>query len=229
MNDVIWHEVECGSYAEDLPLWEELAAVQAGPILELGCGTGRVTAYLARRGHEVCGLDRDPRLIADLDGAQLGDARGFELGRRFALVLAPMQLVQLLASTEERGSCLRCVAAHLASGGLAAFAIVEAMPEPVDGASPLPDAREVDGWVYSSLPVDAQVGDGEIHVRRLRQTVSPEGELEEELCEVGLRCLDAATLACEAQEAGLEPAGRLTIPPTADHVGSTVVLLERRT
>jgi len=101
------------------------------------------------------------------------------------------------------------------------------MPKPIDTPPPLPDTREVDGWVYSSLPIDAQVDSGSIRVRRLRQTVSPQGELEEELYEVGLCSLDAAALESEAREAGLAPAGRLTIPPTDAHIGSTVVLLEK--
>jgi SAM-dependent methyltransferase len=205
-----------------LPLWEELAT---GLVLELGCGSGRVLSHLARRGHDVCGLDSDPKLIEDLPGAELGDARNFELGRRFDLILAPMQLIQLLAGPEERLRCLESVEGHLAPGGTVAFAIVESMPEPVDTAPPLPDTREVDGWVYSSLPVDAQVGDGEIKVRRLRQTVSPAGELAEQLHEVGLRMLDAARLEREARAAGLTPAGRRPVPPTDAHVGSTVVLL----
>jgi hypothetical protein len=83
----------------------------------------------------------------------------------------------------------------------------------------------VDGWVYSSLPIEATVDSGSIRVRRLRQTVSPQGELEEELHEIRLQTLDAATLEGEAEEVGLRPAGRRAIPPTADHVGSTVVLL----
>lgn len=227
MSEVIWHDVECGSYDADLPLWEELASDRGGPILDLGCGTGRVTSHLVRRGHEVCGLDLDPALIAGLANAEAGDARDFALDRRFALALAPMQLVQLFADRKERIDCLRCVARHLTPGGLAAFAIVESMPAPVDSASPLPDTRELDGWVYSSLPVDAQVDSESIRVRRLRQTVSPRGELEEELYEVGLRRLDAETLEAEAREAGLAPAGRRPIPPTDDHVGSTVVLLAK--
>jgi SAM-dependent methyltransferase len=222
---VVWHEVECGSYGADLELWEELAAQRASPILDLGCGAGRVMAHLSRRGYEVCGLDRDPGLIDGLAGAELGDARDFRLGREFGLVLAPMQLIQLLASSEERKGCLRCVAAHLASGGLAAFAIVEEMPEAVDAAPPLPDTREVEGWVYSSLPIETLVDPDSIRVRRLRQTVSPAGELSEEVDEVVLRTLDAATLEDEAGQVGLRPAGRRTIPPTADHVGSIVVLL----
>lgn len=227
-SSVIWHEVECGSYDADLKLWDELASAQGGPILELGCGTGRVLRHLDRRGHRVNGLDLDPALVAGLDGAEVGDARDFDLGRRFGLVLAPMQLVQLLADTRERRQCLERVAAHLAPGGIAAFAIVEAMPAVDDPCPPLPDTREVDGWVYSSLPLDAEVGDGEIRVRRLRQTVSPRGELSEELDELTLRELDAATLETEAA-AELRPAGRRAIPATEAHVGSTVVLLTRET
>jgi SAM-dependent methyltransferase len=227
MSVVVWHEAECGGYEADLSLWEDLAAERDGPILELGCGAGRVLSHLRRRGHETFGLDSDAALIESLPNAELGDARDFELGRQFALILAPMQLVQLLTGAVDRESCFRCVAAHLAPGALAAFAIVEGMPEPVDPSPPLPDTREVDGWVYSSLPIEAHVRDGEIRVRRLRQTVSPEGELAEELHELSLRELDATTLEEEAWRSGLAPAGRRVVPPTADHVGSTVVLMEK--
>jgi SAM-dependent methyltransferase len=232
---LIWHEVECGSYAADLGLWEELAAKTTGAILDLGCGTGRVTLHLARRGHRVTAVDLDSALVATLAEragqlpveTETGDARRLELPGDFELVLAPMQLVQLFDDAEQRILCLRSVGSHLSPGGLAAFAIVEAMPAPVDSASPLPDTREVDGWVYSSLPVDAQVDDGSIRVRRLRQTVSPSGELAEDLYEVCLRRLDAAALEGEARRVGLRPLDRRAIPPTDDHVGSTVVLLER--
>lgn len=232
---VVWHEVECGAYTADLALWEELADEAEGAILDLGCGTGRVALHLARRGHVVNGLDVDPELVAAFgeraEGlaatAVVGDARDFDLGAEFGLVLAPMQLLQLLRGPEERLRCLRRIAAHLEGGGLAALAIVESMPEPIDAPPPLPDTREIDGWVYSSLPIDARVDSESIQVRRLRQTVSPEGELEEELYEVGLHTLDAATLDGEASRAGLRPVAHRAIAPTDDHVGSTVVLLRK--
>lgn len=234
---VIWHDLECGAYAADLPLWEELAGEADGAILDLGCGSGRVALHLARRGYAVSGLDLDLELVAALGeqakglpaSAAVADATDFRLEGEFALILAPMQLLQLFDGQDQRLRCLRCVATHLAGGGLAAFAIVESMPAPVETASPLPDAREVDGWVYSSLPIDAKVESEWIRVRRLRQTVSPQGELEEELYEVGLRRLDAATLEDEARDTGLRPAGRRAIPATDAHVGSTVVLMEKAT
>lgn len=246
----IWHDVECGSYGADLRLWTELAERCGGPVLELGCGTGRVALHLARRGHRVYGLDRDPQLLdvlaeraADFSPGRVGkesvavaeprvapvhaEARDFELPDPVALVLAPTHLLQLLATDAERSECLRSVAAALRPGGLFAAAIIEELPESDGAPPPLPDVREVDGWVYSSLAVEAAVGPGEIVVRRLRQLVSPEGALREEPNEVRIATFSAEELEADAAPFGLAPAGRREIPPTDIHVGSLVVLLER--
>ncbi|HEU4739844.1 MAG TPA: class I SAM-dependent methyltransferase [Solirubrobacterales bacterium] len=246
----IWHDVECGAYAADLPLWEELASQADGPVLELGCGTGRVALHLARRGHTVVGLDRDPELIealiaraSDLDPTVVGrksdalggfpvkgvvaEARDFELDEPVSLVLAPTHLLQLLPDSAQRKECLNCVAASLRPDGLLAAAIIESMPEPDGAPPPLPDVREVDGWVYSSLAIEAAVVPGEIVVRRLRQLVSPDGSLSEEPNEVRIATFTAEELEAEAAACGLKPAGRHEIPPTTMHEGSLVVLLER--
>jgi len=233
--EVIWHDVECGAYAADLPLWEELAERQAGAVLELGCGTGRVALHLARRGHGVIGLDVEPALLTVLAerGEELpvrtleADAREFALEEPASLVLAPTHLLQLLPDAEERARSLGCIAAGLRPGGLLAASIIEEMPEPDGAPPPLPDVREVDGWVYSSLAIEAAISPGEIVVRRLRQTVSPEGSLSEEPNEVRIATFSAETFESEAAAFGFVPAGRREIPPTELHVGSLVVLLER--
>src|SRR6185503_18578760 len=99
---------------------------------------------------------------------------------------------QLLPESEDRLACLRRVAAHLEPGGRFAAAILEGMPEPDGSPPPLPDVREVDGWVYSSLAIEAAVGPGEIIVSRLRQTVSPAGELSEEPNRIRIETFPAA-------------------------------------
>src|SRR4051812_12173133 len=95
---VIWHDVECGAYAEDLPLWRELAAAAPGPVLDVGAGTGRVALDLAARGIEMVALDADTELLAALRARAAdvetvtADARAFDLGpRRFGAVIVPMQ------------------------------------------------------------------------------------------------------------------------------------------
>ncbi|MGV1050400.1 MAG: class I SAM-dependent methyltransferase [Solirubrobacterales bacterium] len=233
--EAIWHDVECGAYEADLRLWEELASAAGGSVLDLGCGTGRVALHLARRGHSVVGLDVAPELVATLRArgeglpleAVVADARDFELEREFAIVLAPMQTLQLLAGAADRRACLDRVAAQLRPGGRFAASILEEMPEPDDSPPPLPDVREVDGWVYSSLAVEATVGPGEIVIHRLRQTVSPAGELAEEPNRVRIATFPAAQLEEEAAAAGLAALERRPIPATDIHVGSTVVVLEK--
>jgi SAM-dependent methyltransferase len=241
VSEVIWHDVECGGYRADLPLWEELADSlgEEDAIMELGCGTGRVTLHLAGRGaYLVIGLDRDKELVEAVwerahgttGDAEHIDVRDFSFpSTPFSLILAPMQLIQLLAGRTDRIRCLTCVAEALTPDGRAAFAIVEEPPAaaPQGSAPPLPDVRQVEGWVYSSLPLEPVVGAESMVLRRLRQTVTPDGDLSEEPDEVELQLLTAEELEREASEAGLRPIGRRRIPATESHVGSTAVLLER--
>jgi SAM-dependent methyltransferase len=231
--EAIWHDVECGAYEADLPLWEELAAAADGEVLDLGCGTGRVALHLARRGHRVVGVDRDPALLAAL-GERAGglpleplhaDIREFALDRRVALALAPMQTLQLLEGADDRVACLRRVSASLAPGGRFAASILERMPPPDDSPPPLPDVREIDGWVYSSHAVGAVVGPGEIVIHRQRETVSPDGKLSEEPNRVRIATFPAAQLEREAALARLTPIDRRRIDQTEIHVGATVVVL----
>ena len=234
----VWHEVECGGYAADLSVWERLAVAADGPVLELGCGTGRVALRLASRNKEVWAVDADASLISALRAraaahglavrAVCADVRTLDLGREFELILAPMQLLQMLGSAHSRRAALERAASHLAPGGSLAAAIVEAASASPDGPrAALPDVRQLNGWVYSSLAVARLTGGGMIEIHRHRQAVSPDGALSEEEHTDRLDALDAEALESEAATLGLRPAGRLEVPPDDDYLGSTVVILER--
>ena len=231
-----WHDLECGGYAADLALWSSLAGESAGPVLELGCGTGRIALHLAAGGCEVVGLDNQQALLdvlssrAAVRGLEVetvrADARSFELDDRFSLICAPMQLAHLLGAGGRR-SMLHCAVAHLRPGGRVALALLaESAPSAAGAPPPLPDVAERDGWVYSSQPLEVAAVPGGLEVRRLRQLVSPRGELESEVDVIRLEALSPATLAAEAAEAGLTEVERLEVGATADHVGSVVCVLE---
>jgi SAM-dependent methyltransferase len=233
---VIWHDVECGGYEVDLPLWRALAREAGGPILEVGAGTGRVALRLAHAGHAVTALDVEPHLLAALsesartDGLEVAaveaDAASFDLGeRRFALIAVPMQTIQLL-SAEERAGFLAAAARHLEPGGRVAIAIADALEGYEEGLElPLPDLGDRDGWRFVSQPVAVRPVEGGCQIERVRQAVSPDLVRTTEHDVLVLADLTVEELEAEGRAAGLEPERARLVPSTDEHVGSQVVLL----
>ena len=115
----------------DVSFFVELARECKGPVLELGCGTGRILIPVAREGIDITGLDasnamleRCRRKLADEPlevqshvTVRLGDMRRFEFGKEFALITAPFRSFQHLLKVEDQLACLSCVRHHLAEGG----------------------------------------------------------------------------------------------------------------
>jgi SAM-dependent methyltransferase len=112
---------------EDLPFWSRLAAQQGGPILELACGTGRVTIALAQQGLRVTGLDNAAAMLAEAarKGVDAGvdvtwvaaDMRHFALHEIFALIILPANTLCHLLTTADFVACMACVKQHLAPNG----------------------------------------------------------------------------------------------------------------
>jgi SAM-dependent methyltransferase len=233
---VAWHDVECGGYTADLSLWGRLARAQDGPVLEVGAGTGRVALRLAAAGHEITALDRDGELLEELAARAaaagvvvetvLEDAADFVLPRRFALIAVPMQTIQLLPGAEARSGFFASAAAALLPGALMAIAIADALEAFDEHASlPLPDLGERDGLQYVSQPVAVRERPGAVQIERVRQIVTPGGQRSSEDDVTVLRTLDAELVAEEAAAQGLRAEEPIAIPPTDEHVGSTVVML----
>jgi SAM-dependent methyltransferase len=238
MSRVDWHDVECGAYRADLPVWRELARSEPGPVLDVGAGAGRVALDLARQGHDVTALDHDPELLAALrERAALAglsvptvvaDAAGFDLaGRRFGIVVMPMQTIQLLGGASARAGFLASARRHLAPGGVVALAVAEALEgfEDQAAALPLPDVGERDGWRFLSHPVAIREHGAHVRLERIRQTIAPDGSRSADSDVIELARLSAAGLEAEGEAAGLCPEPSRAIPATDAHVGARLVLL----
>lgn len=236
LHDVRWHDLECGAYLADQPLWRELAAAAPGAVLDVGSGTGRVALELGRAGHAVTALDSDASLLSALRARAVGlpvatvlaDARAFDLDHRFALCVAPMQTVQLLGGRDGRARFLRCARRHLHPGGTLAAALagpLESFDSETAAELPLPDRYEHEGWVYSSQPVAIRRRAGITEIHRVRRTLAPDGASEQARDVICLDELSGSDLEAEGLAAGFTPLPRRHISPSRDHVGSTVIML----
>ena len=124
----------------DEAFWTRLAAAQEGPILELGCGTGRLTIPVARTGARVVGIDRSAPMLARarqrLRRTRLpalllrGDIRHLPFRRRtrFDLVMAPYGMLQSLTSDRDLRLTIDAVKSVLRKGGLFAIDLVPDLP-----------------------------------------------------------------------------------------------------
>ncbi len=116
---------------QDVAFYRDAAREFGDPVLELGCGTGRITMALAEAGKRVTGLDLSERMLeraAKKRAALMVEARErvhlvqsdmarFDLGEKFRLIIIPFRPFQHLLEVREQVDCLECVRKHLAPGG----------------------------------------------------------------------------------------------------------------
>lgn len=114
-------------FSFDIDFWVEEARAAGGPVLELACGTGRLTLPIKRAGVDITGLDLEPRMLEtarakaaeaglDIPWVQ-GDIRDFSLERRFALVFIPFNSLLHLHAAEDYARFFAAARRHLAPGG----------------------------------------------------------------------------------------------------------------
>ena len=116
---------------DDIDFWIDAARQSGGPVLEVGCGTGRVLIPVARAGIDIVGLDLSRNMLSvcrqkiaseppavqrrvDLVEA---DMRHFDLGRQFPLVTIPFRPFQHLSTVADELSCLKAIRTHLRPEG----------------------------------------------------------------------------------------------------------------
>lgn len=233
--DALWHDLECADYREDLPLWRSLAARTGGPVLDVGAGTGRVTLDLAAAGLEMVALDVEPALLAALAHRAAGlpvatiaaDARSFETDGRFALVLVPMQTLQLLGGPDGRAAFLRRALAHMEPGGSLAAAVADPMDcfDDVHTLPPPAAARWIGDVCYTSRLLEVVEDGGRAAMHRRREIHGPGEHRHGEDAVIHLDRLSASDVAAEAAALGFVVEPSLEVPETEQYLGCTVVML----
>lgn len=115
---------------QDVAFYRDAVREFGDPVLELGCGTGRIALALAEAGHRVTGLDISERMLERCNHkrAQLpketqervhlvqGDMTRFDLGEKYRVVIIPFRPLQHLLETDQQISCLESVRRHLHAG-----------------------------------------------------------------------------------------------------------------
>jgi SAM-dependent methyltransferase len=115
----------------DVEFFVDAARAAAPPVLELGCGTGRVLIPTARAGVEIVGLDVSPGMLAVCDSKLAGEApevrdqvellqgdmRDFQIEGSFGLVTIPFRGFQHLTTVDEQVASLGCIRDHLRPDG----------------------------------------------------------------------------------------------------------------
>src|SRR3984893_1176111 len=152
---------------QDVAFYRDAAREFGDPVLELGCGAGRITMALAEAGKRVTGLDLSERMLERAVGKRAalrvesrervhlvqGDMAHFDLGETFRLVIIPFRAFHHLLEVRQQMDCLECVRKHLPPGGRLVLDVfqtdAERMHDPVHHRETLvaeyktPDGREV--------------------------------------------------------------------------------------
>ncbi len=200
-------DFEFADYADDLPVLEAYAARTGGPILELGCGTGRALIPLARAGFNVTGIDLSPAMLArahtkaeaagvakritllegDYTEAALGGPHRFAFTVMNTFLQLPDQQAQVRALRHWRG--------HLAPRGLllidvllpdmATFAGLDGRLELVRSWTDPETGRTVLKFLSRTVDPAAQM----LHIHHIYDEIGPEGQVQRTVAPYDLRYL----------------------------------------
>jgi SAM-dependent methyltransferase len=175
------------------------AAVPGASVLELGCGTGRVTRGLLALGHPVTGVDFSAEMLAHMPpGAHtvLSDIASVRLGRRFDVVTLTSNMVS--GEEAQTLSFLRTARAHLAPGGVVVIERLHPRWGTVEAMSAVAEPRTRDGITGSlhditggdgviTMTIRYEHADGRVWTQHSSMHAWSDGELSAMLAKTGLR------------------------------------------
>jgi SAM-dependent methyltransferase len=153
-SDPKLYDAENSDFETDGPFILSLAKQLGGAVLELGCGTGRVTIPLAQNDVEIVGLDVVPGMV-DLAKQKAGelpiewmvaDVRTFQLGRKFRLIFESGSVFHHMLTRQDQEAYLARVREHLEDGGRLVLSLF--LPKPRN----LTSSEEEGEWFVAEHP-----------------------------------------------------------------------------
>lgn len=189
-------------FQADLPFYLAQIERHGGPVLELACGSGRLTVPLAERGIDITGLDASPTMLArarekaaargvDLPLIQ-GDMRCFDLGRRYRIIFIPFNSLNHIHHWRDIIACFACVRRHLEERGLFILHLFNPDLRLLlrDPRPRYPVARYPDPYVRRTVVItENNAYDGAQQINRVRWYFNWEGEDEERVEALDLRMI----------------------------------------
>lgn len=139
-----WYDAEHDAFEDDLQFYRDLAAGAGPTILEVGCGSGRVTLALARMGRAITGIDSSGAMLARCHARLAAEpsgvagrvrlvhadirALGVEEPSSFALAIVPLNTFSHFATPSDRLAALAAIRERVVPGGLLALDVDLAGP-----------------------------------------------------------------------------------------------------
>ena len=238
-----FYDLDFDGVDDDVTMYREIATRQGGPVLELGCGTGRVALPLAQAGLTVVGVDFSAGMLAEAR-AQTGslpatwveaDMRSVRLRRKFGVVLVPFGGLQHMSTALDVAAVMATVARHLEADGVAIVDIEVPHPEDLEaGPQPLVMhwTRPWRGGMVSKLvAVDGRPSEGLRDVTFHYDVQPAEGPLHRVSHNFELRVITSGELELAGRLAGLELVaayGDYELGPVADGDSRFVAVFEHR-
>ena len=243
-----FYELDFEGVDDDIALYREIATRQGGPVLELGCGTGRVALPLAGAGLTVVGVDFSAGMLVEARAQSIGyaggtlpvtwveaDMRTVRLRRKFGAVLVPFGGLQHMTTARDVAAVLATVARHLAPEGVAIVDIEAPHPEDL-AAGPQPLIMHWTrpwrgGQVSKLVAVDGRPSEGLRDVTFHYDVQPAAGPLHRVSHSFELRVITAGELELAGRLAGLELVaayGDYELGPVSDGDNRYVAVFEHR-
>jgi SAM-dependent methyltransferase len=211
------YEAQYAHYRDDLHFYTRLAGDYGSPVLELGAGSARVSAALARAGHEVVAVELSSEMVR-LGGERLereglaeqvryrqADMRALKLDERFPLVILPFNAFMHAYTLADQDATLAVVKKHLAPRGLFAldlynpnFGALEVLRREAEWDHVGGERAEL--FLYQSVDRDSQI----IKTRYYLDTVREDGSLTRETATLTQRYYSRFELERALRQAGFE-------------------------